>query len=400
MKIGHVYRRKSFAVDSFTTLGRKGCLRMMQKTTTLEANNWLPNNTARESDILSLPTSPVIHLILSVLAAGENVADLAPRLRQINRNTDISVEEQGDKRYIQYKSPTNDVSIEIDDIKLLRGSNKAAKKLFILALVEANKRALYRGWLKQAEISFPLQLLIDHGLYKTPQSARNGFKAGLDILQSIKVSGNSRINNKARATIDEPSRLFTGATIRRGQCVIGLNPDIDWNFIAQYFTALPSYYFRLPNRASELLYYIFYRARQNTREIDEGGSFSISLRSVQQQLQLPSEKSDRTINYGRDICGQIDKAIKDIEQFQKELFTRDLSLHTKCNSNSSIQEYLANGYLEVRISGELSKTFIEISRDQAQKVAEAKQRKAAIRDQAQARCLAKKMEQEQVNISA
>ena len=72
-------------------------------------------------------------------------------------------------------------------------------------------------------------------------------------------------------------------------CYIQLETDFNREFLIQYFTFLSSYYFKLSNRASDLLYYIFYLARQNTKEIEERGYFTIGFRAIQHRLQLPSE---------------------------------------------------------------------------------------------------------------
>ena len=137
----------------------------------------------------------------------------------------------------------------------------------------------------------------------------------MDTLTSLKIKGHIQQTKKKGSSIDALEVLFTGARIERGQCTIYFNERISWSFIAQYFTILPRYYFRLPNRASDLLYYIFYLARQHTRDIEERGYFTIGFRAIQHRLQLPSEVGNTastssrlawscTANTGRPLTGR------------------------------------------------------------------------------------------------
>ena len=79
--------------------------------------------------------------------------------------------------------------IELNDIDELAGSNKPAKKLFILSLIKANQQAIHEGELTKDYVTFPLSELIDIGFYKTPQSARKGLSSGMNILTSLKLRG-------------------------------------------------------------------------------------------------------------------------------------------------------------------------------------------------------------------
>ena len=115
-----------------------------------------------------------------------------------------------------------EVTIELEDIEKLTGSNKPAKKLFFFFFIKANEQAIHDGQLTKDYISFHLQELVDIGFYKSSNSARAGFFKGADILTSLKIKGEV---------------LFTGAMITKGQCYIFFNPRISWGFLAQYFTS-------------------------------------------------------------------------------------------------------------------------------------------------------------------
>ena len=352
-----------------------------------------PLKPSEQKDFYNVPDSTASNLILETLGAGADIADLPARKRQVNHATTLEVLEKGKQRQIILKSQKASVTIELADIDKLTGSNKPAKKLFVLALIKANEQAIYDGVLTKDYVSFPLQELVEIGFYKSLRSARTGFNAGADTLTSLKIKGHIQRTKKRGSTIDALEVLFTGAKIDKNQCYLRLNYAIDWSFIAQYFTILPRYYFRLPNRASDLLYYIFFLARQHTRDIEERGYFTISFRAIQQRLQLPSEVGSP--NPQRDIKQPIETAIEELETEHSNLYgNTEFSLLPVCDDTAPIAEYLDNGYLKVGLTGAFAETFIAISKDTAKQIETAQKRQARITEKAVAINTAKKLEAE------
>lgn len=349
----------------------------------------------KETSFYNVPDSPASNLFLDVLGAGAYIADLPDRKRQVNHNTEYKVSEDGKRRLVELKSQKANVIIELTDIEKVTGSNKAAKKLFVLSLIKANEQAIHNGQLTKNYISFPLQELVDIGFYSSPQSARKGFDSGVDILTTLKIHGKVKKSKKKGAEIDalEVQVLFTGARREKGQCYIFFNPYINWGFLTQYFTILPSYYFRLPNRASDLLYYIFFLARQHTREIEERGYFTISFRAIQHKLQLPNEVGSP--NPQRDIKDAIEDAIEQLEiEHSKTYGNMEFSLLPVYDEKAPIAEYLDNGYLKVELKGAFASPFIAISKDTAKQIETAQKRQARITERAVAINTAKKLESE------
>lgn len=350
-----------------------------------------PLKPLEQKDFYNVPDSTASNLILETLGAGADIADLPARKRQVNHSTTLEVLESGKRRQVSLKTQKASVTIELADIDKLTGSNKPAKKLFMLALIKANEQAIHDGQLTKNYISFPLQELIDTGFYSTPQSARKGFNAGMDTLTSLKIKGHIQQTKKKGSSIDALEVLFTGARIERGQCTIFFNERISWSFIAQYFTILPRYYFRLSNRASDLLYYIFYLARQHTRDIEERGYFTIGFRAIQHRLQLPSEIGNN--NPDRTIKQPIEEAIEQIEDGHSGLYgNMEFSLLPVYDETATISEYLENGYLKVELKGAFAETFIAISKDTAKQIEAAQKRQARITEKAIAINTAKKLE--------
>ena len=352
-----------------------------------------PVSPQQESNFYNVPDSTASNLILETLGAGEGIADLPARKRQINHNTTYEVLEDGRKRQVSLVNPKAKVTIELADIDKLTGSNKPAKKLFVLSLIKANEQAIFDGQLTKDYISFPLQELIDIGFYKTPQSARTGFKTGMDALTSLKIKGHIQQTKKRGSTIDALEVLFTGANIKGGQCTVYFNPRISWSFIAQYFTILPRYYFKLPNRASDLLYYIFFLARQHTKDIEERGYFTIGFRAIQHRLQLPSEVGLN--NPQRDIKQPIEDAIEALEMKNSKLYhNTEFRLLPVYDEAASVKDFLDNGYLKVTLTGAFAETYIEISKDTAKQIEAAQKRQARITEKAVAIKTAKALEAE------
>lgn len=350
-----------------------------------------PLKPQQESNFYNVPDSTASNLILETLGAGENIADLPARKKQINHNTTYEVLEDGKRRQVSVINPKAKVTIELADIDKMTGSNKPAKKLFVLSLIKANEQAIFDGQLTKDYISFPLQELIDIGFYKTPQSARTGFKAGMDALTSLKIKGHIQQTKKRGSSIDALEVLFTGANIKNGQCTVYFNPRISWSFIAQYFTILPRYYFKLPNRASDLLYYIFFLARQHTRDIEERGYFTIGFRAIQHRLQLPSEIGNTRPQ--QTIKQPIEDAIEELETEHSNLYgNTEFSLLPVYDEAASIKDYLDNGYLRVGLTGAFAQTYIEISKDTAKKIEQAEKRQARITEKAVAIKTAKAIE--------
>ena len=353
-----------------------------------------PLKPVEQRDFYNVPDSTASNLILETLGAGAAIADLPARKRQVNHATTLEVYEDGQRRQVQLKTQKASVTIELADIDKLTGSNKPAKKLFVLALIKANEQAIHEGQLTKNYVSFPLQELIDTGFYSTPQSARKGFNAGMDTLTSLKIKGHIQQTKKKGSSIDALEVLFTGARIERGQCTIFFNERISWSFIAQYFTILPRYYFRLPNRASDLLYYIFYLARQHTKDIEKRGYFTISFRAIQHRLQLPSEVGNN--NPDRTIKQPIEEAIEQIEDGHSGLYgNEDFSLLPVYDEYAPIASFLDNGYLRVELKGSFAETFIAISKDTAKQIEAAQKRQARITEKAVAINTAKKLEAEE-----
>lgn len=337
-----------------------------------------------------VPTSPATNLITEVLGAGKRLAELPSRKSAVNHSVKYDLKTSGKKKLVTAESASASVAVEITDLEKLR---KPAKKLLQLSLIKANEQALHKGQLTKDYINISIQELLELELYTTPQSARTGLKTGAEALYSISINGYLKRGGKKKVEQEVKERLFTGIHRNgRGDYRLFLNSRINWGLLASYYTSLPSYYFKLPDKASDLLFYIFYLARQNTSLLAEQGYFTISFRAIQERLFLPSEK--KTKDPQRDIKDIIERAVTEIEDSHRaEYNNTELQLEL-IGEDKPIASYLDKGYLKVYLSGSFAEPFLDHNAEMQKQISSAKKRQEKIADQAKAINLAKKLEQE------
>lgn len=325
----------------------------------------------------NMPDSPASHMMFGVLTSGKKDIDtISFRKKQVSPGTKYEVRAYKNQRQIDMNNKNGSVrvTIEVNDIYKL---SRAGKKFFILSLIKANEQSLFNGELTKDYVSFPLQELVDIGFYSNVYSARVGFEQGMKSFSGIMIKGSIRKSKHSTACVKTFEMPFTGGTIINGQCTIYLNSRIDWNFLIQYFTKLPKYYFKLSSRASDLLYYIFYLARQNTQKIAQQGYFTISFRSIQNMLNLPSEIDNREPS--RSIRQPIENAIQEIEDEHKQMYNNaEFSLLPVYDEERTISDFLNNGYLKIIFDGSFALNFIEREQKREDKLLKTEQQQQHI----------------------
>lgn len=368
-------------------------LQEKEQTSSPEASIQLLTEKERQKEFLNLPNSPVTDTLMNVMSHGEDLSSLKTRGKEVNHNQTIEVLHKGKKRQVVVTSDVSTVTVELSDIDKLLGSNKAAKKMFVYTLIKMNEQAFSDGTMRRNYVQFPLQELIDIGYYKTPQSARRGFKDSTGVLTDFKVKGTLQKGKKKSLEQYRLEVLFTGADITKGVCTIFLNERVNWGFVATFYTILPKYYFALPNKASDLLYYIFYLARQRIKDIEKRGYFTISMKAVQSRLNLPSEVDNKDPQ--RTIKEPIEAAIEAIEA--ETSGNSEFKITPYYDDKSNIATFLSNGYLKVELSGDYAKTFIALSKETERQIKASEKRREAIVDRAIAANMAKKLENEETS---
>lgn len=345
-------------------------------------------------ELLILPSSPALTLIYELLGGGD-LESLPERKKKYNRNIQYNVgqgKKDQNKRQISYSKGDTTTTIEIDDYRKITNRNPQAKKILARILMNANKQAIHKGELVRDCVSFPLSDLVGEGQYKNLDTARRGFHNVGDILTSLKVRGTIERGKKKAITQGQNVVLFKATNVDNATCLVYLNELLNWALITPYYTGLPDYYFELPDRASELLEYVFYMARQNVRKITEDGYFTISYRAIQYRLNLPSEDQNR--NPKRDIKDAIEAAINQINEKHRK-YTPTIadgsgfSLIPMRDYEAPIKKYLDEGKLKV-ILGEYAERFIALNHRTAVRLEAEMERQERIEAKAVAINLAKK----------
>lgn len=346
----------------------------------------------------SVPSSSTTDAMMKVFNYGDNLQGLPGAVKKTSHKTSITVKEDKQKRLIISENETAKTIIELADVEKVIGTNKAAKKFLGLALIKINEQcwSYEDGGLYSDTFTFPLQELIDIGFYTNIRAARQGFKdACQGTLTSLKIHSQVAGRKKGEDGISTgdgaTAVLFTTAGIKRGQCAISINNKIDWRPLLQYYMPLPVWGFRLSNRGYDLLYTIFYLARQNTDQIKQKGYFTISMRAIQERLALPNEADTREPN--KLIRQPIETAIEDIEEHLKgELTAAGLPQMTITpigfSDAANIKEFLDNGKLKIELKEDYAEDFIAIAEKKNKKIVANIKRQQTIADNARTKALA------------
>lgn len=347
-----------------------------------------------------LPYGPAVGLIQDVLKAGD-VAALAlieARHPQITHGAETLVSTSGNKVRITRKTNNVELTLQYTNFAAISGgSNKAAKKMLIFILQEINRQGIVTrsGDLIREVLSFPVKKLVECGMYADMKGARRGFDSAIDGLKGD-IQGLIKVKGKERTSTGKSSlTLFPTLSREDGNCIVRLNPDINWEAIAPFYTIIPTYAYKLSNRAFDLLIYICTQARQRVDEINAQGSFCLSLRSVQYALNLPDET--KTKNPGEYIKKPIKETVEEIlreNDIAKNEGNFNITLVPEGIEGKRISNYLNDGKLQITMQGAYYAYFEDIFKTKSKIIDDKKQRAERIVEQAQIRALERSMENE------
>lgn len=355
-----------------------------------------PNTTLKELELsnidkeqldqifFNVPSAPIIKDTVSVIANSKNLKDIETNRKKATKDSKkiykVENDTSGDKKIVYaYNRKGLNYSIGLANFSTYfkDDTNKGLMKIFVFVLIQIFEQCfidrkfieLPPGEKICAFISY--EKMVEAGLYTSKHIAKDNFELNLDKLTSIKITGERY--GKERPGGDRIG-LFDAKEEEGGYSLI-LNDLIDWNAIAKFYTIMPKWIFKLSSTAFQMAFYIFYLARQNAKKISETHSFTISLRALKGQLNLPDETETRETK--KLIKQPIEKAIEEINDEAK---TKDfrISLTPKFKGNESIKYYLDTGKLKVKITGSYFSTFKKIDMKAKRKIetSEKKQSKA------------------------
>lgn len=290
-----------------------------------------------------------------------------------DRHTHYSIEDTPTNVTFKKDNRTSEIMVTLDDVKLFEGkNNKGLIKLFPFVMIKCNEQNYNK------RIGFSLQELVDNGMYSSITTARKAVKDNLEKLRKLSISGYTKRGLKGKKIESEVhSSLITEWRIDNSYVTIITGEFINIEFLANYFTVLPPYAFKLSLNAFLLLDYIFCMARQHARSISENGTFKISLRAIRNYLYLPTVetvKEEKNRKYNQFIKEPIESAIEEIENENKSI---DFTITPTFKSDIdpvNINEWL-DGYLEIGLNGDFAERFISIAQKQEAEIKTCKKRK-------------------------
>ena len=349
-----------------------------------------------DSKFYNMPTSPAMDLWTKTLGTDGDIAKLQANEKTTRAGVQYDLREMGTQRRIVATKGDTETTLIIPNIDKLKGSNKGVKKIFLYTLIAINEQAFSvdtdtgAGKLRQTYVTFPLKALVQAGLYSNIVSARTGFNRAMKVLnEQFSISGTTALNKGKKKIVTQgivSSPFDNTYGIKNGQCVIGLSANFNFELLALYYTIIPKYCFSLKINAFDLLYTIFYLARQNVDKIKEQGFFNINLDTVRARLGLPTPAEVKNRKYQQYIKTPIEQAIVEIEDTCKD---SNFTITPIYDENGSIADYLSRGYLKIGMAGDYAEAFIARATDKAEQIEKAQQKKEKAEEIARARALQK-----------
>ena len=275
-----------------------------------------------------------------------------------NRHEEILRQKKGDSlRFTRTnKQNGNTVIVEIAQAdKYLSKTNKAFAKVLLFTLQKMNAQNF------PLEVGFSLQELVDLGMYSTTSNAGRAIKEFFAQQKQTMLSGS--VKKKRKTVKEEGGILFYHYRLENGYVKLSVNENFNMEFIANYFTVFPRFAYALSNNAFNLVRYIFFLARQNTKPIKEKGTFTISLDNVRENLGLPAPDEVKNRRYKQLIIEPIEAAIEEIEEALKtvpEAKEYGFTITPVGTDTSNINKWL-EGYLEIGLNGDFAETFVKLA---------------------------------------
>lgn len=305
--------------------------------------------------VVKMPTSPLTFLFARVLNAGP----AGPKPSKVNRHERIEILFNSDQNATQYtrKNKGQEYTVTVyDPENTLKGGGKALGKLFFYML-QCWEAAGYGR-----EFTFPLQSLVDLGMYQSIDAARRAVKTFMGRQALIQLSQMITTGRgKERKKTNTGGVVFYNYSTANNDVTISVNDKMPMTLLANFFTMFPMFAYGLSTNAFWIVHYIMYLARQNGASLEANkGRFTISLESVRQYLELPAPDEVKNYKYNEKIREPIEAAIEEIEEAMrtgKHDFMFTITPH--CADDSSINAWLA-GELEIQLPPEQAARYVEI----------------------------------------
>lgn len=374
-------------------------------------------STQEKSHLIPSGTSPTQRSVSHVLQGNGNLVEVSSRRNSVAKRTVAEVWEKGEKQSISFSGRDDTVTVSITTPTHTKLSKKAWK-IYEFLRHKVNEQCDFacdprdQKQLLRSYIEFDLEEMVSNGMYKDTHTAGAAFKEVLpSISTDLYIFATAVVHGKL---IEIKGNMFTGNYKRtNGRILLYINQDpIFWKIYNQFITYLPTWYFRTDRKTQILTSLIADEARlmDKQRKLINCGSFSVSVKSVWEAMNLPYAKgtapkgadgkpiAKETTHGKQDIIAPIESAVDEITALERNSETAAgirVTLSTKsgkCYLDERATEFLADGVLIVELSGSYLKKMTSYNReiDTERKKAEKRHEKAQIA--AEAALLKKKME--------
>lgn len=240
-----------------------------------------------------------------------------------------------------------------------------AMKLFCFLLAKAAQQNF------NPVINFPLQELVNIGMYSNINNARAGFKNHILAVQALQIGG--EMKKGKRHIKQESGVLFYHNDIDQNIVSVWVNENFDLEFLASYYAPLPAWAFAVSDNSFEILLHIFTKART-----ERSTHFNISLSLIRDKLALPTKEEyaekGKKFKAGQYVKTPIIEAIDGINEAIRINKVDDIKVKPPFIVNDKTLEEWLNGYIEIEITGEFSEKLKEIRSNQ-NKIIEANTRR-------------------------
>ncbi len=237
--------------------------------------------------------------------------------------------------------------------------SKGVKKCLAFLLAQSN----YQNF--NPVIGFSLQDVVDRNMYSSLSNARRGVSNALDALQMVQLGGTIK---KGKKTIEQAAGiLYYHYDIKDNFVKVWVNENFNIEFMASFFALLPKFSYGLTNGdAFDLCEYIFLQARSN-----KTANFKISFRTIRERLALPTAETYEGNKFKpkQYVIDPILNAIADIQRGAAACNNGDIVINIiEVDGAKGLEQWL-NGYIEITLTGEITKKLNEIDCKQRKKIA-------------------------------
>ena len=306
--------------------------------------------------LASAPNGDSINFLFRITALSGNKNGRKTLSNPKNRHEYISISENGNKLiYTKDRDKDSQITVTIEQAdKYFSNTNKLFSKILSFALQKMTAQNF------PLEVGFSLQELVELEMYNTSNAAR-AIKDFFERQKLITLGGSVK---KGKKTIKEAGGiLFYNYIIDNGYVTFSVNEKFNMEFLAPYYTIFPRFAYSLKINSFLLIRYIFFIARQRTKDIKDNHKFTIKLDSIRDAMGLPPVDDVKNRKYRQYIMDPIEEAIENIEEktaIIPEAKNYSFTL-TLCGTNTNnIKEWLA-GYLEIGLDGDFANTFIQLA---------------------------------------